>query len=59
MPEYFSTVEFLNDQRAAWEDEFADEYTDALQWKLVYGKDAAANMDGGDCSYQPVMPCGA
>lgn len=35
------------------------DYIDALHATLTYGKNAAANLDGGDCWYAPTLPFGA
>lgn len=59
MRSYFPAVEFLNDQRAWVFMEMDEAYLDALPKRLVYGEFAAANMDGGDCWYEPILPCGA
>ena len=59
MHDSFHKVEFLSDQQGDWAMDYSDEYLDAGRWGLVYGQNAAANMDGGDCCYMPIMPAGA
>lgn len=39
--------------------ELNDTYLDACPQRLTYGPNAAANLDGGDCWYQPNLPFGA